>query len=367
MPPAHPLTPEISKSPLWAVQYLRAIAALMVAYFHSLDQIPLYAPYLQKYFLGTRGLASGVDIFFVISGFIMLISSRNTSPGKFIIRRLIRVVPLYWLLTTILVAIALWHPALFRTTVVTLRFYLESLLFIPYQNPGHALDLVPLLVPGWSLNFEMFFYVIFALVLFAPQQKRILVNGLVFFALVFAGIYFRDAHSIRNLLFFCDIRILEFWAGMLIAHFYLRQPMRFPRWLSWTLVSLGFTAILVRFPLPGSNLDTPLSTLLNNMLPATMIVLGAVALEQSRKIRVIAPLAFLGDASYSIYLSHIFFLGGARFLWVHLGFDRIDVLHAAAFTIFSIGLVITGAAAVYLGLEKPLLTYFQAKLKPNRK
>ncbi len=367
MSAAYPLTPEISKSPLWAVQYLRAVAALMVAYFHALDQIPLYAPYLQKYFLGTRGLASGVDIFFVISGFIMLISSRNTLPVKFIARRLIRVVPLYWLLTTLLVAIALWRPTLFRTTVVTVRFYLESLLFIPYQNPGHALDLVPLLVPGWSLNFEMFFYLIFALVLFAPPQRRVMFNGLIFFALVFTGFYFHNAHAFQNLLFFCDIRILEFWAGMIIAHFYLRNQVRFPLPLSWTLLILGFVVILVRFPSSDPTLDTPLSTLLNNMLPATMIVLGAVALEQSHKARIIKPLAFLGDASYSIYLSHIFFLGGARFLWVRLGLDRIDLVHAAAFALVSLGLVVAGSAAVYLGIEKPLLSYFQAKLKPKRK
>src|SRR5262249_15244130 len=84
---------------LRSIQYLRAVAALMVAYFHTVDQIPAYRPLFERYLLGNLNLASGVDIFFVISGFIMLVSNRNSRPVSFAVRRVIRIVPLYWFLT----------------------------------------------------------------------------------------------------------------------------------------------------------------------------------------------------------------------------------------------------------------------------
>ena len=74
---------------LIGVQYLRAIAALMVAYYHALDQIPQYLPYLNRYLLGKAHLANGVDLFFVISGFLittLLLRERQRS-GSISLRR----------------------------------------------------------------------------------------------------------------------------------------------------------------------------------------------------------------------------------------------------------------------------------------
>ena len=106
---------------LFGVQYLRGIAATMVAYYHMIGQLPSLSPYVEKYLLGYPSLASGVDLFFVISGFIMLLTTQKTTPVEFVLRRIIRVVPLYWLLTTLIVAIDLWLPKLFHTTQVDLK------------------------------------------------------------------------------------------------------------------------------------------------------------------------------------------------------------------------------------------------------
>jgi exopolysaccharide production protein ExoZ len=137
-------TPKYS---LLTVQYLRAIAALMVAYFHTMIQIPAYTHYFRQYLLGSQALSSGVDIFFVISGFIMLISNRNTRPGVFAVRRVIRIVPLYWVLTAVTACLTLLYPQLFRTTVLSLEYFLKSLFFIPYANPGQGHELVRELPP----------------------------------------------------------------------------------------------------------------------------------------------------------------------------------------------------------------------------
>jgi exopolysaccharide production protein ExoZ len=355
-----------AKPPLLSIQYLRAIAALMVAYFHACGQIPLFTSYFRKDMLGLDSLASGVDIFFVISGFIMMVTSRTTPPGEFAVRRIIRVVPLYWILTSLLAVLALAFPSLFRTTVVNFEFYAKSMLFTPYANPGHAKDLVPLLVPGWSLNFEMFFYAIFALVLFAPQRRRLAINGIVFVVLVLTAFFSRKIGVRSELLFYGDIRIFEFWLGMLIAHFFLHRELKFPLWVPWVIIAGGFAAIVFPIVPQAFVAGADARTLIANMLPAAAIVFGAVALEQSKKVGAHAVLMFLGNASYSLYLSHIFSLGVARVLWSRLGLERDGLSYAAGFAIFSMALVVAGAALSYRLLELPLLEILQ-RLVPKRR
>ncbi len=356
----------VAKSPLLSIQYLRAIAALMVAYFHTFSQIPLYTPYYRSNMLGRDSLASGVDIFFVISGFIMMVTSKSAHPGEFAVRRIIRVVPLYWVLTSLLAALALALPDLFRTTAVTLESYLKSMLFIPYANTAHAQELVPLIVPGWSLNFEMFFYAIFALVLFAPVRRRLAINGIVFVALVVGAVLLRNAPVWPELLFYGDIRILEFWMGMLIAHFFLHRKLRFPVWVPWLILAGGFAAIIWPAAPPAFMAGGAGRTLIADMLPAAAIVFGAVVLEQSTRVGRHAALMFLGNASYSLYLSHVFSLGLARDLWLRLGLERDGLPYAVGFAIFSMVLVLAGAALSYRLIEAPLLKVMQ-RLVPKRR
>jgi exopolysaccharide production protein ExoZ len=365
-PPAARPADSFAKSPLLSIQYLRAIAALMVAYFHACGQIPLFTRYFHQDMLGLDSLASGVDIFFVISGFIMMVTSSTTPPGEFAVRRVIRVVPLYWILTSLLALLALRFPGLFRTTVVNAAFYVKSMLFIPYPNPGHTHDLVPLLVPGWSLNFEMFFYAIFALVLFAPPHRRLAINGIVFAVLVLTAFFLRSSGVRAELLFYGDIRIFEFWLGMLIAHFFRHHELKFPLWIPWAILAGGFAAIIFPFAPPAFMASTDARTLTANMLPAAAIVFGAVALEQSKKVGAHAGLMFLGNASYSLYLSHIFSLGLARVLWSRIGLERDGLPYAAGFAIFSMALVVAAAALSYRFLETPLLKMLQ-RIVPKRR
>ena len=109
----------------------------------------------------------------MISGFIMVLTSSNAAPRDFAVRRIIRIVPLYWTLTGALMLLALWKPEAFRATAASLEYLVKSLLFIPYPNPGQGGQLFPLLVPGWSLNLEMFFYAVFTATLFPPRRRRI--------------------------------------------------------------------------------------------------------------------------------------------------------------------------------------------------
>ena len=349
-----------SRGPLFGIQYLRAIAALMVVCYHSLDQLDAYKVILRDSPLGWLNLPSGVDVFFVISGFIMVAATRRTTPSQFLLRRLIRVVPLYWILTLVLVTLGLAHPGWLRSTVLGPSEVLESLLFIPYANPGHEGQLVPLLVPGWSLNFEMAFYAVFALLLFLPQQRRSAVSGVFFAAVLALPLVLPDGLLPRPLLFYASPRLFEFWFGMLIAE----SAQRGRQTLMAPLTAAGLIVVGAGMLLGPSLWSIPeglgqLLRIFKEVLPAAAIVLGVVALEQAGRVRRIGWLNWLGDASYSMYLSHIFALGLARALWLRLGMGVPDGLHAVAFLVFGLVSAVVLTWICHRWLEVPVTRILQ--------
>src|SRR5262249_39672775 len=130
-----------------SLQALRAVAALSVVLYH-ID------------FIG-RG-AFGVDIFFVLSGFIIC-HVTAADRQHFLLKRLIRIVPLYWARTLVVCALALAAPRLLQTTSDSWMGLLKSLFFIPYEKESGRV--YPVLFLGWTLNYEMFFYVVFSIAL----------------------------------------------------------------------------------------------------------------------------------------------------------------------------------------------------------
>ena len=150
-----------------SIQYLRAVAAISVALYHVLHHWLPHDPHVGV-------LMGGVDIFFVISGFVMwgVTAGREGGSRSFFSNRLKRIVPLYWIVTTVMLAILLAKPALVNSRF-DVGHVVTSYLFIPRVHPVSG-TFYPLLIPGWTLNYEMMFYAIFALILFAPMRFRLL-------------------------------------------------------------------------------------------------------------------------------------------------------------------------------------------------
>ena len=333
------------------IQYLRGVAAIMVVWFHSVEQVPGVSPYFAAGFGN-----SGVDLFFVISGFIMVATTLDNAPTPldFMRRRIIRVVPLYWLLTLTMVALAMVMPGLFRTLIVAPWTLIESLLFIPHFSDSFPNMVWPLLVPGWTLNYEMFFYVIFACSLLLPTRIRLPALALVFGALVTIGLTLGPFDGPFARVYLSPL-LIEFVGGAAIATWWgLHRPMP-GRLVSAVLLALGFVLLACR--------DMPPLGAFTEMLGAAMMVLGA--LEPAFARWHVWPLRALGDSSYSLYLTHLFTLGLLRVVWVHFVPPIQSPAEASAY----LAVALTSACLVgwlsFRFVETPVLHWLNARTRPR--
>ena len=338
---------------LVSIQYLRAVAAGLVVFFHCRDQFPGFRQAIDSN-VGT----AGVDLFFVISGFIMVVitTERETTPGQFMLRRLVRVAPIYWFFTTLIAAAALAVPFLFRDTEVSTEHYLKSMLFWPHQSdhdPDFLAQMNPLVKVGWTLNFEMFFYAVFALALFLPRRFRV-AGGIVALSLLVlyghtVGI---GSHVLR---FYAEPIVLEFCFGMLIGWAFTRsRPVPAP----WALLLVA-AGVALYFVIPAGT-----QRVIHYGIGSALIVAGTIALEPAMK-RLRLPL-LVGDASYSVYLGHLYPIVALRILWTHAHLGTTGLGWALLFLAVGFPAGIACGVLAYTFVERPMLEFCHALLRRPR-
>ena len=283
----------------FGIQALRAFAALLVVVFHSAgswnDRLAL-TPINPAYWGNTL---AGVDLFFVISGFVMGVTTPGlmglpNKAGVFLWRRIIRIVPLYWIFTTLTIMRLKFGPGSAHIAIKGWWPVVASYLFIP--SPHTQVMPIPILTVGWTLNFEMMFYVLFAFALFWE------IPLLWFLAPALGGIAtvgWFERHSAALSGSPISPLVLEFLFGVVIARFTLRR--RLPGQAVGWLLLLGGGAVLLTLPASALG-DRALSW----GLPAAAVVTGAVTLEGRLGRRWPRWLLELGNASYAIYLVHTF-------------------------------------------------------------
>lgn len=237
--------------------------------------------------------AIGVDIFFVISGFVIVISSsrggaNQTSFREFMRRRFVRIVPLYWMFTLL----AFVFGSL-RGKHYGLVYLVCSLLFVPCQVGDPHGIYFPVLGVGWSLNYEMFFYVCFAACIALKRYPYLLLPLL----LLLSVLGLDQSLAEMPLLSLFNFRLIEFGAGMIAANAFER---------SWVLrPSAGILICLGSALIVGMNRIDGVSTHMLIWAPcAVAFFFGALALERPFGAHVPRPMLLLGAASCSIYLVH---------------------------------------------------------------
>jgi peptidoglycan/LPS O-acetylase OafA/YrhL len=317
------------------VQLLRALAAIMVVVGHLQPLLTAASPGLAWVKLGH----AGVDLFFVISGFVMVytIDRGEPAPGVFAWRRLTRIAPLYWLATLGVFALACVAPQLLTASRPDPAWLLKSLAFVPFAKGDGTFD--PLLPVGWTLNYEMFFYAVLALSLFAGPRLRYVVCGGLILALCAVGFARVPLQGAPAIVYTRPIMV-EFVLGMLLGRAFAVLP-AVRGGAAAVAVAAGGCSLLAALVLSGLDLDEPGRVAMAAPAAAGVLFCALVLERGGAASRSRAGLA-IGNASYSLYLTHVYVLQGVRF--------ALAAAHLTSPAACAAGAVATLAGAVALAL-----------------
>ena len=315
-----------------SIQILRFLAAFSVMMVH----LPLFG-------FG----AWGVDIFFVISGFIMMYVTES-NERSFLVKRIIRIVPLYWMLTLGVFSIAIFFPNLLNNTSANLEHLIKSLFFIPFDKNGTGH--FPILFLGWTLNFEIIFYLLFSISLFVSKKNRLILCTSLIILFLFSNFLL----SKKNFIFstYYEFIFLEFIFGMVA-------------FIIWNKLKNKIT-----------------NNFFNHFIFFLIIFVVAIILSNLNFIRVIhygifsfalliyflfflnnlkfpKTLVSLGDASYCMYLLHPYIV---QFFYKIFKLNSYSFLIQSVFTLIIIILVCLTSILIYNFIEKPINKNLRKKL-----
>ncbi|RRV28580.1 acyltransferase [Pseudomonas sp. o96-267] len=288
---------------LVSVQALRALAAWVVVFHHVMQ---VFFDFQADSFVGRlfaeRG-AVGVDIFFVISGLVIYLSTqgKRITPWRFMLNRALRIVPAYWLYSLMAALIIAFANPVMPVQEFDMHHLLLSLFFIPAENPG-GFGLYPTLNVGWTLNYEMFFYLLFALTFIFTERLRLvfIVLSLAVFGLLATQPWMSD--------FYRNSIVYEFVFGMGLGVIYTRGWIRQGFWLPLLVIAASLLTIY--------HFDNSMR-LLHWGVPSALIVAACIAMEPC--FRGNRLLNHMGDCSYSVYLLHVIVLSLGWYLQARLG------------------------------------------------
>jgi len=325
----------VVRQELLTIQYLRGIASLFILGYH-----------LTLRYGGTIAVgAFRTDLFFVVSGFIVWVITvdRTIDPATFMARRIIRLVPNYWLATTATALLILAKPNFTYGHELDSFRFLGSLFFLPTLSHDRIL---PVVLQGWTLVYEMMFYILISASLYVTQRYRSLVIAATISALVVAHLLLPEAHflSLTN-----PNILLEFLAGVMLGVVWKNAKLG-PKWALLCLAAGLIGVALSEYYRP----EVP--AIVKYGIPSVLMVAGAVFYEKVRGIPEIRVLRFLGDASYSIFIWHVFVSIITEGLLLHLHLPIVMQF------VLEISSTIMLSCFVYVSIERPMTAYLRSLL-----
>lgn len=336
--------------PLHSLQSLRAVAALLVLAAHAsqIDSRFFSAPVSSgQWILGF----AGVDLFFVISGFVMVYITHNKPRGdahfigRFAYARFTRIYPVYWFFTALALAAYIAIPGALNRDLADLQIW-QSFTLWPIEGD------LPVLHVGWTLTHEIYFYLAFTLFLALPERWLPALLAL-WGGLVIAGsVWLQGLPAIGTLI--VNPLTIEFILGAVAGMLICSGERRLARaalalaalwliaaaWLVWPENAEAFPAGWARVAAFG--------------VPSMLIVYGAISLEMQGSLKPPGWLVILGDWSYALYLCHLLVLSGLVRVWVS-ALPDFGPMASLAFLIVALTLSIAVAGAAFRLLEFPVL------------
>ncbi|NMG08964.1 acyltransferase [Brasilonema sp. UFV-L1] len=341
------------------IQVFRGLAAVLVVFAHT-DLI--YNQNLNQDFLFkiTTFGGSGVDFFFVLSGFIMFYIhqkdiGRQEKLGIFLFKRFTRVYPLYWVILTSKIVVSFILSENSNIKDVGVGEFIKAFLLFP-QDRGILSS--TFLGVSWTLSFEIFFYLMFGiLILLKPKFSfPIIIAWLSVVFFHFLGVMKFPQDNILLQFVFSEYN-LEFVLGCLAAYTLLNKKIN--NGMSFLCVGIflyTLSAIDYYYKILG------VSSVITFGIACTFLVLGGACLDLRKTVNVPTFLLFLGDASYSIYLAHGFLINNITKTLNQFPLDVFKNLVLSSVLGFIITIIaITFGCFLYLYVEKPLLIFFKPK------
>lgn len=358
-----------------SIQILRGLAALVVVLGHTIGKIKHEYPKesIPQLFLDLWHISAlGVDIFFVLSGLIMVLVTKDIQNNKeniqsFIKKRIIRIYPIYWIAFLAYLFLLLLSNLMSSSSALgNIQFLplISSILLLPTMNGD---SYYPYLGIAWTLTFEVFFYIVYASLLALSIYSRLIYLSIIFGCLVLMNLLLTSSFSNPYFQYYTNPIILEFLAGCWIGYLYKRR----------LILDVKYSALLGIFALSliafSSQLGTPYVSFYNLNswrfvvwgLPSIMLVYAVLSAERILFQTVaFRPMVKLGDASYSLYLFHaavILPVLGVIFSALKV-YDYINIYYAVV--ILSIS-CIAGAYLIYVRIELPLTSILKKRMLCN--
>lgn len=343
-----------SKKVINSIQFLRGIAALAVVVHHT-------GGYVKRYFEPTVLWGDyfsigfgGVDLFFVISGFIIHFTSEKyvdkpSKLGEYLKKRFVRVFPIHWFILTLLFVSGWLITSVFHRNIFsigyphTLSAYLQTYTLFPLH---FAINPVT-----WTLSYEVFFYLIFALLIISKRLWFIPLSILLVSGYTIYQNYLQDG-GVAEMTYFKFIFSgynFEFMFGFLIYQFY--DQLKFTTIVSVILLFVGL-GIFMGFGYGVSDFDN-YKRLLIFGFPSALIVVAMLNLERNQTISIPKFWILLGDASYSLYLIHFPIMLLMNKLPQILGYS-LTANQEVNYSYFIILTIIASSIIIHKYLEKPL-------------
>ncbi|WP_206237736.1 acyltransferase family protein [Novosphingobium terrae] len=356
------------KSVIVPVQWLRGVAACLVVVVHLLDRLIKRGafPQVLPEWIWSFGQI-GVGTFFAISGFIMVYTTADefARPGagqRFLLRRFLRVAPIYYLTSLLMIAFS-YATYRFSTNAtapdIMLPAVVKSFLFIPYIDQ-HGLT-QPVYGLGWTLDYEMFFYLLFALGITMRRGIGLTSAILALIALVLVGTQIAAPMPITGqpvpLYYFTRPVLLYFIVGMAIgavrfAFGTLRLPVTDAVLCAAALLPVGL----------GIRFGAADVTAIGVVFVALALALTALLEGHGHKHKGFALIArAFGDASYSMYLTHSFLLGAIAVVLTRVAGGR----EALLWSLIAVSCLMCAGTAwlAWRWVERPLTRFLNRILR----